>query len=203
MQTDTADTVIRSPKIARMEFERVPLLARKRGAKHDYHPQLVSELAELTAAGWTDTEVAAELGVPRTTLYRWKLAHADFAAAMAVNTKNAVERVAGTLYSLANGYSYVEQEAHVVKTGQHTEELRVIDVVKHVAPNPGSAIFYLKNRDPANWRDVQDLNVQGSVKIESGDVRALALALLATIQAGLASPVIEGTINQEQVKNDD
>jgi len=178
-----------SPKVVRATINRVPADQRKRGSNSDFHPGLVSEVAELTAAGWNDTEIAAELGVSPRTLYRWKLAHADFAAALQFNDKAAVARVKGAFFAKASGYSYIEQQAIKVKTGEHTEAVEIVDVVKHVPPDTTSGIFFLKNRDAANWRDQQNLELSGAVDMKNTDLRAFALSLLATISAGLASPL--------------
>lgn len=179
------------PKAERVHVDRVPVNERRRGSNSSYHPGLVTEISELTAAGWNDTEIAAELGISPATLYRWKLAHADFAAALRFNNAAAVDRVRGAFFAKATGYSYIEQQAVKIKTGEHTEAVEVVDVVKHVPPSDTAGIFFLKNRDAANWRDQQDLSLTGAVDFKNVDIRTFALALLATIQTGLAMPTIE------------
>jgi len=187
------------PKSLRVNVNRVSKEARKQGARDGFHPQMVSEIAELSAAGWTDREIAAEMGVSVATLYRWKGLHDDFRAALEANSKAGVERVAGTLFNLANGYSYIEQEAIKVKTGEHTEEVQVVDVVKHQPANPSSAIFYLKNRDRQNWREQTEIGVQGSIDVNvKHDIRDLAIKMLAMISAGIAAPTIEHQDDETQ-----
>lgn len=188
------------PKTVRATVKAVPVNERKRGSK--YFPEIGSEIVELRQAGWTDIEIADHLGVNKTTLYDWMARHQEFAEAMK-SDKQAIERVKATLYNTAIGYSYVEQQAIKVKTGEHTEEVEVVDVVKHVPPVPSSIIFFLKNKDRANWTDTQRVETDVNVNVNmSTDFRELALAMIATIQAGMAAPMIEGEAKRTEEGNE-
>ena len=187
------------PKTVRARVEPVPVNARKRGSR--YFPELGSEIVELRQAGWTDIEIADHLGIGKTTLYAWMKEHQEFAAAMR-DDKQAIERVKATLYNTAIGYSYVEQQAIKIKTGPDTEEVEVVDVIKHVPPIPASIIFFLKNKDRANWTDTQRVEVDANVNVNhTGDLREIALAMVATIQAGMAAPMIEGEATRTEEGN--
>src|SRR3954470_806191 len=63
---------------------------------------------EQYAHGFTDRELAAEFGVSRMTIFRWRAAHPDFAEATALGKAKANERVERALYERAIGY---EEEA--------------------------------------------------------------------------------------------
>jgi hypothetical protein len=58
-----------------------------------------------------------------------------------------------SLYERANGYSYDAVKIFCDKNGNVTK----VPYVEHVPPDVTACIFWLKNRDPQHWRDVQQL----------------------------------------------
>lgn len=111
--------------------------------------RLCGKMAQL---GATDSEIAEALGIATRTLYRWKIAHTDLAAAMVVGKKAPDERVKRSLYQCAVGYSYEAEKPFVDKDGGE----HVVKYIEHVQPNPVSCFFWLKNREPEEWRDRQE-----------------------------------------------
>src|SRR5882757_1883179 len=73
-----------------------------------YKPDYVAMARLLGAEGLTDRELAVELGVSRSTIFRWRAAHPDFAEATRLGKAVANERVERALYERAIGY---EEEA--------------------------------------------------------------------------------------------
>ena len=63
--------------------------------------------------------------------------------------RNGVER---SLYSRAVGYSF-NSEKICNKDGEVTR----VPIVEHVPPDVTAQIFWLKNRKPTEWRDVQQM----------------------------------------------
>jgi hypothetical protein len=63
--------------------------------------------------------------------------------------------VSQKLYHRAIGYEHIETITAAYQ-GQITDKL---DVIKHYAPDPTAAIFWLKNRQPDKWRDKQELDL--------------------------------------------
>ena len=57
-------------------------------------------------------------------------------------------RVEQSLYQRAVGYSF-KSEKIFYKDGEVTR----VPIVEHVPPDVTAQIFWLKNRDPARWRD--------------------------------------------------
>ena len=68
-----------------------------------------------------------------------------------------------SLYARATGYSY-----DAVKIF-HTKDSKVIKVpyTEHVPPDVTAQIFWLKNRRPDRWRDVQNIEAQHGLYIIS------------------------------------
>jgi hypothetical protein len=58
-------------------------------------------------------------------------------------------RVERSLYSRAVGYSFNSEKVFCNKEGEVTR----VPIVEHVPPDVTACIFWLKNRDPAHWRD--------------------------------------------------
>jgi len=63
--------------------------------------------------------------------------------------------VVRSLFQRACGYSHPED-----KIFQHEGNPVVVPTTKHYPPDATSAIFWLKNRDPANWRDKVEHEVE-------------------------------------------
>jgi hypothetical protein len=62
-------------------------------------------------------------------------------------------RVERSLYQRANGYSYETVKIFCDKNGKVTR----VPYVEHVAPDVTACIFWLENRKPNEWRDVQQM----------------------------------------------
>jgi hypothetical protein len=67
-----------------------------------------------------------------------------------VGKKEANNRVERSLYQKANGYSY---DAVKIFMPAGAKKPIYAPYVEHVPPSDVAAIFWMKNRDPANWRD--------------------------------------------------
>lgn len=130
-----------------------------------FRDEFVEQAAKLCALGATDDEIAGFFGIHRATLYRWKLDRPDFCDAIKNAKEIADERVERSLYQKATGYNVTEQQAVKVKVDQYKEEVEVVDVEKHIAADTTAAIFWLKNRRSANWRDKQEVEHSGGVRM--------------------------------------
>lgn len=88
---------------------------------------MVEQTRELALQGKTDEEIAAELGVSRSTLALWKVRHQDFSDALRAWKDDADSGIEHSLYRKALG-------------GDTT-----------------AMIFWLKNRKSQEWRDKQEV----------------------------------------------
>jgi hypothetical protein len=64
-------------------------------------------------------------------------------------------RVERSLYERAVGYNY---EATKIFMPAGREKPVYAPYIEHVPPDVTACIFWLKNRDPENWRDVQNVD---------------------------------------------
>ena len=122
------------------------------GRPTKYEPKVHVPLARgLARAGLTAPEMAAEMGIAERTLYKWRGEHPEFMQALNEGRELADFVVEDALYQRARGYRVKEVRREVTASGERRTEL-----VRDVPPDTTAAIFWLKNRKPAQWRDRRD-----------------------------------------------
>ncbi len=122
------------------------------GRPTKYDPEYVGQAAKLCRLGATDLELGDFFEVSRETIWRWSQAHPEFCNALKVGKAEADERVERSLFARATGYTY-----DAVKIFQHDGAPVIVPYREHVAPDTTAAIFWLKNRRPADWRDRREV----------------------------------------------
>lgn len=110
-----------------------------------YKPEYIEKVAGLAREGKTEQEIADAIGVSRTTLKKWKKDFPEFLAALKREKDNHDAEVELSLSKRAKGF--------VAPDG------------KYYPPDVTACIFWLKNRQPARWRDKQDVEHSGDVNI--------------------------------------
>lgn len=105
----------------------------ERGRPSKYGDVDLDRVRELALQGKTDEEIAADLGVSRSTLALWKARHQDFSDALKAWKDEADDVVEQSLYR------------------------------KAVAGDTTAQIFWLKNRRSRDWRDKQEIEHSGSI----------------------------------------
>lgn len=124
-----------------------------KGRPSTYSPEYV-ELARrctLLKGDATDEDYAKFFGVSSKTIGLWKKTHAAFCEAIAGAKTPADASVANALFRRAHGYDYTEQTAMKIKTPTG-EEIRLIEVRKHLAGDVTAQSLWLRNRRPDLWR---------------------------------------------------
>jgi hypothetical protein len=124
------------------------------GRPSSYEPEYAEQAQKLAALGATDIEVADFFDVDVRTVYRWKHDYPEFCQALNVGKDKADERVLNSLYQKAVGY---EQDAVKIFMPANAEAPVYADYREKIAPDTTAAIFWLKNRRPAEWRDKQEI----------------------------------------------
>jgi DNA-binding XRE family transcriptional regulator len=132
----------------------------KAGSKGKYHEWLTEE-GLIRLKGWamdglTDKQIAHNIGVSEQTLNVWKNQYPSLFEALK-NGKEVIDRqVENALLKKAMGYEY--QEEVVTKIGIET-------ITKVAHPDTTAQIFWLKNRKRVEWRDKQELEHSGEIKM--------------------------------------
>ncbi len=110
----------------------------------------------LVLKGFTDKELAEFFEVNIDTWHEWKNAHPEFSDSLKDWKAEYDERVERSLVERAMGYSHPEEKIFCANG-----EIVRAECVKHYPPDPTSMIFWLKNRQPAKWRDKQEFEHTG------------------------------------------
>lgn len=117
-----------------------------------YRPEYAAQAKKLySIMGATDVEVAQFFDVHVNTVKNWIVANPDFAEARGCAKDVADDRVERSLYHRAVGYTF--SAVKIFKPAG--EDVTMVPYTEHVPPDTTACIFWLKNRRPEQWRDVQ------------------------------------------------
>jgi len=141
--------------------------ARKRGRprveySEKYHPAWARSLSR---RGLTREEIAREMGISRALLNKWEKMDETFCDALKETKSEADSTVEASLFRRALGYEVEEVRVVGKPEAGGTKTLRVEKVKKQVLPDVTAQIFWLKNRRPDLWRDVQRMEHGGRVEV--------------------------------------
>lgn len=98
--------------------------------------------------GATDVELADMLEVSPDTIAEWKNVYPNFSESIKKGKAQADASVADRLFQRAMGYEHPEVDIRVIN-----QEVIQTPITKVYAPDTAAAIFWLKNRQKARWRD--------------------------------------------------
>lgn len=145
-----------------------------------YKPEFAEQATKLCALGATDTDLADFFGVGHRTVARWQAENEEFRTASTLGKAAADERVEKSLYRRALGYSHDAVKIFPPRTGEIAP--LIVPYREHVAPSDTACIFWLKNRRPDLWRDVNRTELTGRdggpIETVTDQDRARALAAL-------------------------
>lgn len=125
----------------------------KKGKHNDWiKGEGLKNVCEWARYGLTDTQIIENIGIGRTTFYKWLREFPEFAEAIKkarVQTNIEIENV---MIDLACGKTYVEESKTILdpKTG---EILKVERIRKQIPPNAVMLIFLAKNRMKDKYKD--------------------------------------------------
>ena len=123
------------------------------GRPSSYKPEFAKMARHLCKLGATDADLAVAFEVSIPTIDTWKAKRPDFLGSLKAGKADADDRVERSLYSRAVGYSFNSEKIFCNKDGEVTR----VPIVEHVPPDVTAQIFWLKNRKPSEWRDVQNI----------------------------------------------
>nr|WP_250279013.1 transposase [[Clostridium] colinum] len=103
--------------------------------------------------GLTDEQIAVKMAISTTTLYAWKNKYTEISETLKKGKEIVDIQVENALLKRALGYTTTEKKVKK-EYGEITEE---ITITKEIPPDPTSAIFWLKNRRPEQWREKREV----------------------------------------------
>lgn len=113
-----------------------------------FREEYIEQAKQLCALGATDIEMAKFFNISQATFYYWKNSYPRFSEAIKIAKSAADERVERSLYQRACGYSHETE-----KIFQNDGQIIRAKTIQHYPPDATSMIFWLKNRNPEQWRD--------------------------------------------------
>jgi hypothetical protein len=128
--------------------------------------------AKACALGATDSDLADLFDVAITTIDNWKLAHPEFMGSLKLAKDERDTKVEHSLFERATGY-----EHRAVKIFNEKGVSFEHEYIERYPPDTTAMIFWLKNRQPAKWRDRQEVEHSGKIGLEAivaGSMNAIA-----------------------------
>lgn len=133
-----------------------------RPTKYQDHTEIAVEY--MAAAGMTDKQMAARIGISEASFNVWKQQHKEFLESLKDGKKKADDRVEKSLYKNAVGYNYKAHKPMSVSDGNgEGSHVEIVDYTEHVPAQTVAQIFWLKNRRPTQWRDRQQIEHSGEI----------------------------------------
>lgn len=141
------------------------------GRPTDYQTAYNEQAFKLTLLGAHDAELADFFEVNEDTIYEWKIKHKKFSDSIKDGKIKADSQVATRLYDRAMGAEWTEDQAFKVKKIKYKdgrkleeyEEVITVPVRKAAAPDTSAISLWLRNRNPARWKDKVEINHAGGV----------------------------------------
>lgn len=135
------------------------------GRPTDYREDYAEQAYKLCLLGATDAKIAGFFGIAESTLNLWKTAHPDFMESITRGKDQADAEIAAALFHRAKGYSHAEDDIRTVSTPGNGSEIVITPTTKHYPPDTQAASLWLRNRQPALWRDKTEQALSGEVGI--------------------------------------
>lgn len=144
-------------------------------------------VARMAQAGMTDFEIASALDINTRTLWSWASHYEPLFNALTLGKAAFDERITRMLAIRALGYSYESEKVAINADGMITRAT----TIEHVPPDTTAMIFWLKNRRPAEWRDVKNIDVDGRVDTNAPDDRSVAMAIITALREATTQALSE------------
>ncbi|MDE7211018.1 MAG: helix-turn-helix domain-containing protein, partial [Lachnospiraceae bacterium] len=122
----------------------------------------LSKLSAWARDGLTDEKIAGKVGISRSTLNEWKKNFPDISDTLKKGKEIVDIQVENALLKRALGYEY--EEVSEKYQGGSLMERKV--TTKQVVPDTTAQIFWLKNRKPEQWKDRQEMRLEGELETE-------------------------------------
>jgi hypothetical protein len=132
------------------------------GRPATYKPEFAAQAAKACELGATDNDLAEIFDVTVRSIHFWKISHPEFLHSLKIGREAADNRVERSLFQRAIGYSQDSVKVFLSKEGTPV----YAPYREHIPPDTTACIFWLKNRKPAEWRDVNRTELAGQVALQ-------------------------------------
>lgn len=131
----------------------------KGGQPTSYKDVYCEQARKLCLLGYTDKDLADFFEVCEATINNWKTTHPEFLVSMKKGKDIADADIANSLYHRAKGYEQPEDKIFI-----DNGKPLIVPTSRHYPADPTAMIFWLKNRQPAKFRDRKDFEVNTTVR---------------------------------------
>ncbi len=128
------------------------------GRPTKYKTEFAEQAAKLCEIfGATDAQLAAHFEVDEDTINEWKKVHPQFSESMAQSKTAHDFEIEQSLARRAKGFMKVKQV--------FSPEGAIVMLQEEVPPDTNACSLWLRNRQPARWRDKQDIEHSGQIAV--------------------------------------
>ena len=131
------------------------------GRNTDYKPEYDELVAKICRLGATSKECADVFNCCEKTIYNWRDKYPSFREAMDQAKREKDLEVVQALFQRAVGYEH--DDVHI---SSYEGVITETKIKKHYPPDTKAIQFWLKNRQPDEWRDTTHHELKGSVSVE-------------------------------------
>lgn len=131
------------------------------GRPSKYKAEYAEQAFKFCLLGADDNRLASFFDVDVATIHRWKHDHKEFCDSLKRGKDVADAEIAQALYHRAKGYSH-----KAVKIFNNQGEILTEEYIEHYPPDTGAAMAWLKNRQPKDWRDKQEIEHSGTLDVD-------------------------------------
>ncbi|MHA3059921.1 hypothetical protein ACX1N5_04055 [Acinetobacter sp. ANC 4636] len=139
------------------------------GRPSRYKQEYCVQAYKLCLLGSTDKQMANFFGVAESTINKWKIDHSEFSESIKRGKEIADMEIANSLHERAKGVKIKKKQAIKLKRVEYAfgkrvleeERIEIVEVEEELPPDTTAAIFWLKNRNPDQWRDKQQHELTG------------------------------------------
>lgn len=106
--------------------------------------------------GYSDIQIAKNIGISCSTFYDWKAKNLDFSEAIKKGREPVVVELEDALYKAGIGFEYKEVVEEITRTGEGEHAVEVKhrrEVTRYAQPNVAALIFALKNLKKQKFKD--------------------------------------------------
>lgn len=123
------------------------------GRPTKYREEFCEQGRKLCLLGYTNAQLADFWDVAESTIYLWAEQHPEFSQALKAGKVVADADMANALFQRGMGFTATETQIREDKEGNSKE----VVLKREYPPDTTAASLWLRNRQPALWRDKQEV----------------------------------------------
>ena len=138
------------------------MASRKKGIKYWSSEKGCAEIREWASDGLSAKEIAANMGISRSTLYEWIEKNSDISDSFTCGRTRANEVVENSLFKKCCGYNATVKKTIKLKKAEYNDEGKLVAAWEepveveeevHVPIDTAALKFFLTNRMPDKWKN--------------------------------------------------